>query len=172
MALFQSPDAGDIFRFARAFHQGSVWAHLPFDQAAVARFLVSLEDHEDGILIHHKHGAIGGIVQPLWFCPGVKVAAELFWFSESNGAGRELLAAFEAWAQERGADYVQMSAMADAHEPALRRIMRRVGYTPAEIGFAKAIQWPLSQRSPHSARRHEPALPNRAHTEARSGAGL
>lgn len=56
-------------------------------------------------------------------------AQELLWWidPEHRGAGRAMIAAFEAWARERGADVAKLSAL----DPRAGVLMRRAGYALA-----------------------------------------
>lgn len=124
-------------RLARAFHAYGVWSHAPFDEAAVRATFERMDDGENAYLEASDTGLIGGVLVPLWFSPGVTTAAELFWYAEAAGEGQRLRANFERWARERGAQYVQFSAMADGHEAALKRLFSRAGYELCELGFRK-----------------------------------
>lgn len=124
---------------ARRFHALGVWRHVPLDDEAVRGFLGALDARDDAYLGLAETGLVCGVLVPLWFAPGHTVAAELIWHAMKPGEGKALREGFEAWAREKGAAYVQFSAMADEHEPALRRLMARGGFEPVEIGFRKGL---------------------------------
>ena len=92
----------------------------------------------NGAIFLAEDGFIGGILVPCYFNPSVTFASELFWYAP-NGGGQELLAAFEEWARESGADAVTCSGLADSHERAIRRVYGRAGYHTSEIAFMKRI---------------------------------
>lgn len=126
--------------YARRFFAGSVWAdHVKLSEGGVAAALQALHDNPMAYVEINEHGAIGGVITPLWFSPETLVAAELFWYCETPGEGAKLRQRFEAWAKESGAKYVQMSCMINEHEDRLRRTLASQGYTAKEIGFIKDL---------------------------------
>lgn len=135
---FQDDDERAI-EFGRKFHALSPWRHERFDPEASIAFVHRIQENPDGFYECSKAGFIGGVLTPLWFAPETLLAVELFWFSEQKGEGARLRQVFEQWAERRGAKHIQFSALADQHEPALRRIMARSGYDAVEIGFRKTL---------------------------------
>lgn len=126
--------------FAHRFFERSVWRDVAtLDEAGVAAALQSLHDNPAGYVEITEAGAIGGMLTSLWFAPDVIIASELFWYSEKPGEGAALRERFEAWAKERGARFVQFSAMVNEHEDRLRRTLLEQGYHAKEIGFIKEI---------------------------------
>ncbi len=121
------------------FHAMSPWRHEAYDAEAVRAFLQSMIDNPDGYFVCTGKGLIGGILIPLWFSPHVKLAVEMFWYSEEIGEGKKLREGFEQWANDRGAKHIQFSALADKNEDKLRRIMARSGYDAIEVGFRKTL---------------------------------
>ena len=129
-----------VMDYARRFFERSVWAdHVTLNEAGVAAALESLQGNPNAYLEINDAGAIGGMLSPLWFSPEVVIASELFWYSEQSGEGVKLRERFEAWAKDRGARYVQMSAMANEHEARIRRTLGEQGYSAKEIGFIKEL---------------------------------
>lgn len=125
---------------ARRFFERSVWCdHVTLSEEGVAGALAMLSTNPDAYFVMNEHGAIGGMLTPLWFAPDVIVASELFWYSEKSGEGASLRDGFEAWAKERGARFIQFSAMVNEHEERLRRTLGAQGYHAKEIGFIKEI---------------------------------
>lgn len=125
--------------FGRKFHALSPWRHERYDPEASRVFVHAMQENPDGYYLCTNDGFIGGVLTPMWFAPDTVLAVELFWYSEKTGEGQRLRNAFESWAKQRGAKYIQFSALADAHEPAVRRIMARSGYDAIEIGFRKTL---------------------------------
>lgn len=80
-------------------------------------------------------GVIGGILQPAYCDPSWVYAVEMFWWA--RGDGLALLRAFERWAQQAGASEVRMTSLAAL--PRADRLLRRVGYAPAEVSYSKAV---------------------------------
>lgn len=125
-----------LLPFAEAFHAYyPLTAGREFDPIAQARGLLSFIEGENSVVLMHDHGAIGGIVSPLWCDPSVKVATELFWWAERDGLA--LKTAFEEWARATGADYVQMISIFGKRDVA--PIYRRSGYMPVEACFVRAF---------------------------------
>lgn len=128
-----------ILTFVERFHARSVWRDTPFDGPAALEFFLRLREHPDGHVTVSDHGMVAGfLTRPFW-CPSHVGAQELLWYSEVPGEGARLREIFERWANAAGAAYIGWSAMADEHEPALRRLMGRAGYQPVEIGFRKVM---------------------------------
>lgn len=129
-----------ISEFAQAFHARSVWGdstELDIDAALAA--VDVLKENPDGFYECSEGGCIGGMIIGLWFAPEVRVASELFWYADEPGEGARLRAAFESWAKDKGAAYVQMSVMSDEREPRLRRILARRGYNTKEVSLVKEL---------------------------------
>jgi len=126
--------------YARRFFAMSVWRDsATLDEAAVASALEAMASNPMAYIEINEHGAIGGVITPLWFDPSTLVAAELFWYSETPGEGAKLRERFEAWAKDAGARYVQLSAMINDNEERLRRTLSGRGYDAKEIGFIKGL---------------------------------
>lgn len=129
-----------VLEFAQRFFAQSPWAGLvDLDEAGVMGALAALRENENAYLEITEHGAIAGMLTPLWFAPGVVIASELFWYSQKPGEGKALRERFEAWAKERGARFAHLSGMVNENEERLRRTLRGQGYNDVEIGFIKEI---------------------------------
>jgi hypothetical protein len=109
-------------------------SQFPRDLAAVEAMLRRMIEGEDAALLMHDRGAIGGIIAPLWCSPDVRVANELFWWSESNGLS--LMKAFEAWAHDNGAQVVNMVMIVGRRD--VSPIYDRAGYLPVELSYVRA----------------------------------
>lgn len=129
----------DVLRLARGFQAQSVWAHADLDAEAISAFLASMADNPNAFLLVGTDGMVGGVAIPLWFAPATLLGVELFWYCETPGEGARYREAFERWANAKGVASVQFSCMLTEREPALRRLYRRAGFEPIEIGFRKAV---------------------------------
>lgn len=109
-------------------------SQFPHDLLAIETMLRRLIEGEDAALLMHERGAIGGIIAPMWCSPDVRVANELFWWSEGNGMS--LMKAFEAWAGEHGAQVVNMVMIVGKRD--VSPIYDRAGYTPVELSYVRA----------------------------------
>lgn len=128
-------DVPEIVRLGADFLAICPYSWVPLDAAAFAAFVGGLID--GGIILLSDDGMIGGLLTPFFFNPAYMIGAELFWFARSEG--RELRAAFEAWAIDRGAACITCAGLANDREQAIRRIYTAAGYVPAEIAFVKRI---------------------------------
>lgn len=108
------------------------WAGL--DREAFATFAARMIE-DAGVIFLGDTGIIGGVLSPLYFNPGVLLAAELFWWAPTEG--QALRQAFEAWAAEIGCVGVACSGLAGEREGAIRRIYERHGYATTEVSFMK-----------------------------------
>lgn len=109
-------------------------SQFPRDLGAVEAKLRWMIEAEDAALLVHDRGVIGGFIAPMWCSPGVNVASELFWWSESNGLA--LMKAFEAWAASKGAQVVNMVMIMGVRD--VSAIYDRAGYAPVELSFMRA----------------------------------
>jgi len=127
-------DIPHLMPFARAFHaQAAIGPD--FDPATVQGFLAGMIGGENSAVMMTDHGAIGGVLVPAYCDPTWKIAVELFWWAEKGGLA--LLAAFEKWAADMGANEVRMTSLASL--PRADRVLRLKGYQPAEISYQKVI---------------------------------
>lgn len=107
---------------------------FPHNLAAVEKTLRTLIASDDAALLVHDHGVIGGVINPMWCAPDVKVALEMFWWAESGGLA--LMRAFQEWAHGKGATIVQMSMIIGGKD--VSAIYDRMGYMPVELSYVRA----------------------------------
>ena len=88
-------------------------------------------------------GFLAAILQPVWFSPGARVALETSWWMDEPVRGRvegvRMLAEFERWAKEEGAQAICMSDIVLEGESAAERILTRLGYRITERTFTKGL---------------------------------
>ena len=111
-----------------------ITSQFPRDLGAVETTLRNLIASEDGVILVNDHGAIGGQISRMWCAPDVSVALELFWWAESGGLS--LMRAFKAWANEKGADMIQVAMIIGRKD--VSTIYDRMGFTPVELSFIRA----------------------------------
>lgn len=128
-------DIPALVEMGRKFHAYSIWQAVDYDAADVARLLEGIIP-AGGVFLS-EDGMCGGLISPLYFSQKTALAVELFWWAGSNG--KALREAFEGWAREHGAAFVQCSALSDDRLPAVSRLYARAGYTPAETAFVKGL---------------------------------
>lgn len=128
-------DLSEVVRMGRRHFAAS---GLPgeFDADALRAFAERLI--EGGVILMSEDGMIGGTLSPVFCAPSRVLAVELFWSAE-DGRGRDLLAAFEAWAWAAGASEIRMSAVVGHRGEAVGRLLRLAGYAPVETSYGKAI---------------------------------
>lgn len=131
-------DFGAILEIGRRFHAFSPWRDRPFSDQATLEMLERITASDDAVLLWNGSGILGGLVAPIYFGGGV-VAQELFWFADANG--RELLDAFEAWAEDKGAAGVLMISLTidERTDARMDRLYTRRGYGLRERNYYKEL---------------------------------
>lgn len=120
---------------------------VAFDAAAARAALVRLMD--TGLVLVAEAadgqvaGGIAGMLAPVWFNPGARMAAELGWWVDDayrgSLAGVKLAWAFEQWGREQGAVAVSMSDLViDGATPA-GPLFERLGYRVVERCQVKGV---------------------------------
>lgn len=127
-------DIPALLEMGRVFHAESGMA-FRFDERAVEDFLGRMIESDGAVVLMTDRGGIGGVLTPAYCDPAWVYAVELFWWA--RGDGLALLREFERWAQQAGAAEVRMTSLAAL--PRADRILRRVGYAPAEVSYSKAV---------------------------------
>ncbi len=127
-------DIGERF-FAYSPYQGLA----KYDPETVGTFLKWMMDSSDACVIRHDTGAIGGLLTPIYFSKDTKVATELFWWADSNGAA--LSKAFEAWGKDVGATVITMACLngPGINSAAFDRLYRMGGYRKIETAYMRAL---------------------------------
>ena len=129
-------DLEAVVEWGRKFHAYSPWGkRVPIEDADWRQTATMLVTSEDAAVFVSEHGFCGGLIFPMYFNFGFRIAQELFWFADRDGT--LLREAFEDWARSRGADAIQMSCIADERETAVRRLFRKAGYSAVETSLMK-----------------------------------
>lgn len=109
-------------------------AHLPVALDQLLTIGVFVVAEQDGALV----GMLGGMVYD-HFLTNARTANECVWWVEPSARGgvvaKGLLTAFEAWARERGARFIDIGSW----NPRLDRWYARLGYAPRERLFVKEL---------------------------------
>ena len=127
-------DIPALMEMGKAFHAESGMP-FAFDLDAMGDVLARMIEAEGAAVLMADKGVIGGMVQPAYCDPAWLYAVEMFWWA--TGDGLALLRAFERWAQQAGAKEVRMTSLAAL--PRADRLLRCVGYDPAEVSYSKVI---------------------------------
>jgi hypothetical protein len=130
-------DIDEIAEWGRKFYDASLFPErIDFNAGDLKTSLRSMIEG-DGAVFLNGHGICGGVIVPLYFNHSAKTAVELFWYAERGGRG--LRRAFEAWAKDAGATGLQWTCLADENETRLRKHYGRLGMTPMETSFWRAL---------------------------------
>jgi len=127
-------DIPALLEMGKAFHAAAL---LPcaFDLDAMGVALRQMIETDGAAVLMTDRGVIGGAMNPAYCDPTWLYAVELFWWAQ--GDGLKLLRAFEDWAQQAGAKEIRMTSLATL--PRADRLLRCVGYAPAEVSYSKVI---------------------------------
>ena len=127
-------DIPALLKIGEAFHAAG---QLPcaFNLDAMAAVLQTMIEADSAAVLMTDRGVIGGAINPAYCDPSWTYAVELFWWAQ--GDGLKLLRAFEGWAQQAGAKEVRMTSLAAL--PRADRLLRCVGYAPAEVSYSKVV---------------------------------
>lgn len=125
-------DIPQLVEMGRAFHDHSGMP-FAFNEVACERFITGLV--AGGGVFIGPNGMIGGTLAPAYADPGWLMAVEFSWWAKGNGLG--LLAAFEKWAADMGAQEVRMTSLARLERAG--RILELKGYEPVEISYRKVL---------------------------------
>lgn len=102
---------------------------VPVDRPYTAAFLSKLMAHPDGLLLVSDGGFIAASLQPTPINPAL-VGMEHGWYA-TDRTGSALRAAYEKWADDRGAILKKLSTGMNGPD------LGRAGYTPAEVAWVK-----------------------------------
>ena len=131
-------DIGHILSLGAAFHASSVWAEsVPYDRRSFEATVRAIIGGAGAIFVSDK-GFCGGVTSPVYFNAHVKIAAELFWYTQDSH-GQELHATFERWAKDTNHSFVHMTGQINEREKGIRRLFESRDYTAQEINFFKAF---------------------------------
>jgi hypothetical protein len=131
-------DVETVMDWGRKFHAYSPWGkRVPIAEDDWRQTVENLLASEDGAVFIGEHGFCGGLMVPLYFNYGFRIAQELFWYANKDGTA--LRKAFEAWAADQGASAIGMSCIADDREKAVRRLFRGAGYAATETALMKEL---------------------------------
>ena len=131
-------DIPELLRLGRKFHAASPYASMVrFNDEDMTATLNNLINGA-GVVFKTRHAICGGLITPLLFNHKALVGAELFLFSE-KGTGLDVRKAFEKWASDNGAKYIQMSCLVNTKEKPMRRLFRSFGYDAKEVSFLKVV---------------------------------
>lgn len=105
-----------------------------YNALTFSRYAEHLIGH--GVVFRTEIGMIGGSIRSMPWDSTYRSAQESFWWSEDR-QGMALLAAFEGWAQEQGADEVRMAFLHGHKAHAVIRKLSGAGYQSEETGMVK-----------------------------------
>lgn len=109
----------------------AVGGPIPVDRAHTAATVARLIASPDGLVMVSPGGFIAAALVQTVINPA-PVAQEIGWLA-GDGSGLRLLRAFESWAAERGARWINLSTGAAGPD------LARIGYRRAEMAWVKEI---------------------------------
>lgn len=131
-------DIPALVEMGRKFH--AMAPHSPmgaFDGEAVARMLRFLVQSPQALVLTNGTGAIGGVYAPVYFNPAKWMFEESFWWASADGLS--LLKSSLGTAKEWGASYFLLSTLENEHQPAIDRLVTRMGFRPLERRYLKEL---------------------------------
>jgi GNAT superfamily N-acetyltransferase len=141
-------DAPALLRMGEAFFREAGYAEqFQFDPSSFGAALDALAN-AGLLLVAEKEGAVIGMaaadVAPAFWNRSVQMGREAFWFVEPahrKGVGKNLLNQLELAAKEYGATVFDVVAEDGEGKrgPALARLYRAAGFSPAETVFRKRL---------------------------------
>ena len=133
--IARQSDVPVIVVLAREEHALSPWSDIPFDEECTAEVVDSFVVGMGRTALLSGGGYLLGLVQPMGFSRAL-AALEYAWYAR-DGAGLEILGAFEDWARSMGANHIV--AHDYAGDGRLANVLeRRKGYRT--VGTALALK--------------------------------
>lgn len=130
-------DIPQIVEWGRALIETTPWAQI-FREEDYALYLRETLQQPDAVLLVSDGGFIRGEAGGHAANQNARFAVENQIYAE-DGSGRDLLAAFEQWAREKGA-VAMFLATNEKHKPqAARLLYGRLGYEPSEQIYTKVL---------------------------------
>lgn len=109
-----------------------------YDHSSARDFLSRAVASNDMDVIMNASGHLIATVYPLPFNRNVLIASELNFYAE-DGAGADLLSAFELWARDKGAVVCDIACMHGYRHEAIDRLYRRAGFEATEHHYIKRL---------------------------------
>lgn len=115
-------------------------ADTPFNAAQLAQFAQWLIDHDGVIFVVERDGVIVGMLGAMQYhhpMSGASTVAEMFWWvePEARGDGVRLVKRVEAWARDRQA----MQIILTAPTARVGRLYDRLGYHATETSYVRSM---------------------------------
>jgi hypothetical protein len=131
-------DLPHILEMGRRFHAMSSWSDQEFCPIQTSQTVMNLINSPDGVVFYNGEGMLGGLLAQSPFTPGYN-AHEFFWFADRGG--RDLIQAFERWAEEKGANGVLMLnlTLGPRTDKIMDRMYSRRGYEMRERTYFKDL---------------------------------
>jgi len=132
-------DIPHIVKLGRKFHKVCPWyGEVDYNPVDFADFLKLLIEGQGAVFIS-PNAMCGGMLSAPYFNASADIATELFWYAE-KGEGEAVRREFEAWSISVGAEFIQMTCLADRREKAVRRLYARHGYAAKEVNLFKKVK--------------------------------
>ncbi len=131
-------DMPRLLEIGQKFYDRSPYKSLgPYDKEAAQRAMMYMVNSPDALVLTNEHGAIGGLLVPVWFSPTIKVAEVQF--NEFRRGGLAAILEFEKVVSEMGAMFMHLSRFADHRMLAGDRMLAKIGFRPVEHRYVKEL---------------------------------
>jgi len=132
------PDLVDRCERAVANFEMARWLG-EYDRASATEFLTRAVASPDMDVLMTDGGHLIATLYSLPFNKSVRIASEINFYAE-DGAGADLLSAFEQWARDKGAVVCDIATMHGYRHEAIDRLYRRMGFSATEHHYIKRLQ--------------------------------
>lgn len=130
-------DLGTCVKLVSEFYSKTPYfGSIEVDQNEITKTLLYHILSDTSLLLVNDGGILVATLVPSVLNPKVVVAQEVVWYGKH---GKEMLTAFEEWAEEQGASLIALSSIIDEREESLRRLYKKYGYSPVETTFIKGV---------------------------------
>lgn len=121
------------------FFSYSPWVDIgEYCRARTSNMLTSIIESEDGFAAVSEYGLICGCIANVPFAKNIRLAHEMFWWSNGND-GMKLLKAFEDWAVEKEVLGIVLSHMSARRGETIQRAFKRKGYVEHENYYIRRL---------------------------------
>lgn len=127
-------DLEQLMPIAHDIHKGSIFAAFPMNEAQIQRVFVTTMAFDDGFMkVVERNDKIVGCMAALVIENhfGIRCAQDLFTYSV--GGTEKLIKEFKVWAQDRGAQFIQISDFCGKER--YHKLITEMGFMPTGMNF-------------------------------------
>lgn len=145
LKLGTEEDFPEILRMIKEFHSESPYRGMAFNEEKVIQILRDIQKNPtDGLVLLSQNNdalLIATVFSPIF--SGERMATELVFWVDPQARGtslsRELLGAYQYWAEKVGCTLIQMGALETEQLKVIDRYYKRNGFSPFEHVYLKEI---------------------------------